>query len=152
MPARNALQPLAKARRGEMEHLIRLRKAWEWCKPGIVVSVPERIDLPADPTQFAQGRTRLQRRFGTPAIDPSRESLALRFENVPGLRRVRLNGQPIAQNDPKVGSFEVSLALPLPARNVLELEVDRIPPQTQEGANALWGDIALVIRPTHKRD
>ena len=120
------------------EHLIRLRGAWTCQADGD--DEGRRIDLPTD-RPVADRSVRLARPFGRPRIDPARESLAIRFEAIDGLREVRLNGVVLARPPAGTTRLEVPLAADLPARNVLELDVEPVPAT----APAEWGSIAIVI-------
>jgi hypothetical protein len=120
------------------EHIIRLRGGWLYHDPDGVSE--RRLTLPVAWTPGLTERVRLVRLFQRPAIDPGRESLALRLESIPGLVVVRLNGREQARPSARSGSLFLSLEEPLPSRNVLELEAE--PPA---GCSEPWGVIALVI-------
>jgi hypothetical protein len=87
---------------------------------------------------------RLVRPFNRPPIDPARESLFLELEQVEGLASVLLNDRVLARPLPGTSWLVVSLDDPLPARNLLVLEVE---PQAAGPEGLAWGQVALVIRP-----
>ena len=122
-------------------HAIRLRGGWD-CEARDGTTRP--LALPLDRWPDAPGPFRLIRRFGRPPIDVGRESLALRLGNVPGLREARLNGRPLDGPTAGESTWEVPIEGDLPARSVLELDVDPAD-MTQGGVG--WGEVALVIRP-----
>jgi hypothetical protein len=130
-------------------HLIRLRKAWQ-CQSIESHGLEEnRLDLPLTwpPDPAIPPRARLTRVFSTPPIEPALETLAIRFEQVPGLRSIRLNDRSIHLLNPLPDRFEIEADL-IKGKNCLVLEVDftseksTIIPPVGEG----WGSIALVIR------
>ncbi len=128
------------------EHLIRLRGPWT-CRPRLDNLEAEiRIDLPT-PTPPSVGESVcLARSFGRPPIDPDRESLALRFEAVEGLREVRLNGRILSRPDVGVDAIELAIVGPLPPRNRLEIDVDPPGASPRPTDSGPWGCIALVVR------
>ena len=121
------------------EHLIRLRGGWEFHMGESV----RRLALPLTWPPGLVSRVRLVRPFNRPPIDLQSERLGLRLDDVRGLLAVRLNGRELARPAPGTSMLELPLDEPLPARNVLELDV--APETTVEPA--AWGRIALVIRP-----
>jgi hypothetical protein len=128
------------------EHLIRLRGGWLWQPPQAEArSVAGcRVTLPLTWPAGHAGRIRLVRSFGPPPLDPDRETLALRLEQVGGLVSVRLNDREIARPTPGTTALEIPLPSPLPRRNLLVLDVD---PPGPERAPEPWGVVALVIGP-----
>ena len=110
-------------------------------EPGRRVTLP--LVRPAERTS----RVLLVRPFHRPPVNYEREALILRMEGVGGLVSACLNGQEIVR--PPSGTTEVSVRLdqPLPARNVLVLEVDLPALLDTSGDESLWGIIALVIQP-----
>lgn len=128
------------------EHLIRLRGPWS-CRTRLDDTEAEaRIDLPT-PISPSMGSTiRLARSFGRPPIDPERESLALRFEAVEGLREVRLNGRILSRPAAGIDALELTIDEPLPPRNLLEMDVDPPCEPLRSNGSEPWGCIALVVR------
>ncbi len=126
------------------EHLIRLRGGWVAWNENVETSSTEegpgeRISLPRTWTSTTRPRrVRLVREFGAPRLDPDRESLSLRMEQVPGLISARLNGQELALAESGTSFREFPIGPLLSRRNLLILEVE---PEGQK----LWGVIALVI-------
>jgi hypothetical protein len=120
------------------EHAIQLRKAWLE-RPRL--SHPRRLDLPlpSPPDRILH----ITRAFGRPPIDPARETLSLRLQDIPGLSAVLLNAQVLWQGPADANTNTLNLALPpdLPARNLLELQIT---PCSQH-ATTPWGRIALVV-------
>jgi hypothetical protein len=129
-----------------MEHLIRLRAAWERWEPGMGDELPRRVDLPASWPPGSIRPFRLRRQFHAPPVDPDRETLALRLENVDGLKAVWLNAALIERPATETRSLELDLPLPLPRLNVLELEVDPAGWAETLLNSTAWGSIALVVR------
>ncbi len=127
------------------EHLIRLRAGWEG---RVGLGEPQRVDLPTCWPEDLREPVRLARRFGSPRVDPGCESLVLRLEQVAGLQRVWLNGQRLSGSTREPARLEIPLPVPLPPRNLLELEAE---PYTGVSEDEVWGTIALVIR-THERE
>jgi hypothetical protein len=129
-----------------MEHLIRLRGAWEWWDPAALGNKPRRVNLPVLwPTGMPQP-FRLRRRFGAPPFDPAKEDLVLRFEDVPGLRSAWLNGRLLVGLESQRDLTQVSLVGLVERRNELELEVDP-GGWAEAGPEAVpWGSVALVIK------
>ncbi|MEO6811185.1 MAG: hypothetical protein ABI353_18915 [Isosphaeraceae bacterium] len=125
------------------EHLIHLRRAWEGTFVEGGAKVVRRVDLPASWPADLSTPFLLSRAFQRPPIEPDRERLLLRFASVSGLISVHWNGQELAR--PMIGTADLELALerPIPARNLLALEVD---PAGFNGLGIPWGTIALVIR------
>ena len=129
------------------DHRIRLRGAWERLETSSDPPPPPcRVDLPVIwSPRDATRPFRLIRRFGHPTIDPARQRLVLELADVPGLRAVRLNGQPLDLTlKASVEPVRIELPAPLPARNLLEVEVVLL----GSGPAAFdqpWGSIALVI-------
>ena len=121
------------------EHRIHLRKAWEigaWDAPN---SPATRIDLPLETPQAA-AHICLRRAFQQPAIDPNLDCLALLLEQIPGLKSVQLNGNPLWSG---LADDQTRLELPWlaeePRRCILTLEVEQGLPQG-------WGTVAILIR------
>jgi hypothetical protein len=128
------------------EHRIRLRAAWVLDPgPDPGEGRPRRVDLPIAWHEDAGPRARLRRGFGRPRLDPDRESARLELAEVPGLLAVRING---ADAGPIGGAGPLSVPLPdpLPARNVVELEVDLAGLGPAARARA-WGQVAVVVGP-----
>lgn len=128
------------------EHRIRLRAAWDLAPaPGGPPGPARRVDLPA-PWPGDAGPTALLRRgFGRPRLDPGRESARLELADVPGLVAVVVNGRRV-EPGPGEGVLSVPLPDPLPARNVVELEVDLAGLDPAARARP-WGSIAVVVGP-----
>jgi hypothetical protein len=134
------------------DHLIRLRGAWESIDPDRQDQRRLRLDLPAHWDRATPRLLCLTRWFRRPLIQSSDEVLLLRFEHVPGLTRVWLNGDLIdgctqASEPRSDGPFEIRLPN-LAERNLLTLDVllgedDEPADQCRQA----WGEIALVIRP-----
>jgi hypothetical protein len=126
------------------DYRIRLRGGWEWHEPSPPPgSPPRRVALPLqwDPAQ--PGPVRLIRHFGSPPIDPQREALELRLENVPGIVALCLNGEAFS-------SFGDFLGLPLQSgRSRNELVIDIDPRLAAQGSrpDLAWGQVAIVVRP-----
>ena len=125
------------------EHRIRLRGAWELVLPGVSGDSSRRWSLPAGWPEGLQGPVRLIRRFGPPTIDVVGETISLELREVPGLTRLDLNGKRLADPPDGVVDWVVPLVAPLPARNLLMLEVDL----DQVDPTREWGAIALLIAP-----
>jgi hypothetical protein len=119
-------------------HPIRLRGGWEAF--AVAGGSAQRVTLPLAAFPEGSDRLRLVRPFQSPPLDPARESLWLRLDNVPGLVAVTLNGRPLGRPP-----FDPPLNLPLgqglPARNRLVLEVE----SGQADPGSPWGDVALLI-------
>ncbi len=119
------------------DHPIRLRGGWELLPPD---APPSRVTLPITWPADTPRRFQLVRQFGRPPLAVN-ERIAFRFEDVPGLISAHLNGIPLDIGDVPGGS--IPLVEPLPARNVLILDVDRdavLPVHP-------WGTIALMVGP-----
>jgi hypothetical protein len=130
-----------------MEHLIRLRVAWERLEPEESAEVrPRRVDLPIIWPPGSTRPFRLRRRFHTPPVDTDSETVALRFENVEGLKAVWLNATLIESPKPGTHAIEIDLPLPLPRNNLVELEVDPAGWGEALMEPKMWGSIALVVR------
>jgi hypothetical protein len=95
------------------------------------------------------GRVLLSRPFNRPPLDRSREALRLELEDVAGLVAVVLNDRGLGRPPAGAGRLVIRLDDPLPARNVLVLEVAS-PPVGREGS--AWGNVALVIGPSPQAD
>jgi len=129
------------------EHQIRLRGGWEYCAAGLPESDHQRVTLPIRWKPDGLGRIRLTRRFGLPPVEPGREVLILRLDQVAGTHSIVLNGQPVAGVSPERSLYEIRLEHGRD-RNLLELDLE--PPRAgvdAAGAAAEWGIIALVVRP-----
>lgn len=118
------------------DHPIRLRGGWELIPPD---APPSRVTLPITWPADSPRRFQLVRQFGRPSIDPATERLSLQFEDVPGLISAHLNGVPLDINAVHGGS--IAPGHPLPARNVLILEVDFDAGRSDRP----WGAIALMV-------
>jgi hypothetical protein len=129
------------------EHLIRLRGGWEWQASEAGSEVGRRIALPTVWPPGLSAPIRLVRRFGGPPVDPQREQVVLRLENVPGLRSVWLNDRLLGQLTQNADALEFVVDEPLPARNLLRLLVDPTAWSDLEAISVPWGTIALAIRP-----
>lgn len=125
------------------EHLIHLRRAWEGRFVEGGAEVVRRVDLPTSWPMELSAPFLLSRSFRRPPIEPDRERLSLRLGSVLGLISIQWNGRELAR--PMVGTTNLELALegPIPARNLLTLEVD---PTESTGSEMPWGTIALVIQ------
>jgi hypothetical protein len=100
------------------------------------------VRWPSDQT----GLVTLTRRFGRPPFDSAREALSLRLDQVPGIRALHLNGQPLPPVSPTSSRIEFPLA-GLMDRNQLDLEVDIAAAGARSAVEkAVWGVISLVIR------
>lgn len=119
------------------EHLIHLRRAWtEHLDGGLV----QRLDLPlGSPPDRSLS---LSRRFGRPPREPASDSLLLRITQAPGLLNLRLNGCVLLEGPLDDRPLDIPLPPDLPARNLLELDVDA----EAAGRTRDWGQIALVVR------
>lgn len=131
-----------------VEHWIRLRGAWTCHGLGPDADPGRRVDLPTQGPPDRDRPFRMNRPFGRPRLDPLRESLTIRLEGVGGLRLVRLNGRVVAEPTAGTEALELPLPEPLPARNVLELEVDPAGRLGPAPGDARWGCVALVVRRT----
>lgn len=128
------------------EHQIRLRGGWEWHDPSNRRSRPRAVTLPFDWPAGQASPVRLVRKFGSPPLDPSRESLVLNLERVPGLVAVRFNDRPVPLPDPESSGLSVPLDQPR-GQNELVLDVDPVRAASALRPGSQWGHIALVIRP-----
>ena len=133
------------------EHLIRLRGPWELLDEAAVgPEAIRRIDLPIEILPGSDRPLRLRRRFGRPVRFRPGLACWLRFEDVPGLVQVTLNGEPLAtvpgDDVPSIDGSDVPIGSRLLPRNVLELTVAPGPPRQTE-AGRPWGAIALVFGP-----
>lgn len=119
------------------DHLIGLRRAWI----GEADGEARRIDLPTT-WDAADLPARLTRSFRTPRIESGNESILLRFEAVPGVVRILLNGVAIGPGPAPGDSAEVEIGHLLSGKNALELHLkaDAVPRGME------WGRVALVIR------
>jgi hypothetical protein len=127
------------------EHRIRLRGGWLLRETAPQVATPRRITLPLPGFASDAGGIVLFRSFQRPPLDPARESLWLRLDDVPGLRSVALNNRRIALVPPGVSSLLVPLGDDLLARNELRLDVDPVASRDTSEPDAPWGEVALVI-------
>jgi hypothetical protein len=82
---------------------------------------------------------RLSRGFQRPPRSPE-SRVVLRIVRAPGIRSIRINGQPLGPISPDLPGHEIELGL-LESRNELVLEID--PPR--DGSD--WGFISLVFLP-----
>jgi hypothetical protein len=139
-----------------VDHVIRLRAAWEarFLEGDALAS--RRIDLPVAINELPKKRFRLRRTFGAPPIIAGTEEVALRLCDVSGLRAVWLNGRMLTPSGSESALLEYPLDELRPARNELVLEVDPLDSTGTRATPALWGQIALVIRrrraPAHLGD
>ena len=117
------------------DHFIRLRRAWDAKVDGQSL----RVDLPATWTS-AVVPLELSRRFQRPRLGNPDEAIYLRFEDVPGLVSVFLNGVRIGPTQ-NPGDWEVAIPQPT-LSNQLLLILDPTLVAEVDG----WGKIALVIR------
>ena len=106
------------------DHPIRLRGAWEIADPGDEAEAPRRVDLPTEWPTGPPRIIRLRRRFGRPPVEDASESIRLELRDVPGLVEARLNGSRLAGPAEPGGDWIIPLPGPLPARSVIELDVD----------------------------
>ena len=120
------------------DHAIALRRAWE----GRFGEETRRVDLPIDWSTAGEVPSRLSRVFQRPPIDPEREALLIRFESVPGLRSVLLNGRDLGQPAADGTPWECGIddATPRANRLILGLEPAHFPPDSE------WGRISIVVR------
>jgi hypothetical protein len=128
------------------EHMIRFRGGWEWHDLEEGAAAPRRVTLPLTWPPDRRSLVRLVRSFHAPRLELGRETLALQMEAVEGLKSVWLNGREIARPIPGTSKLNLLLDVPLPARNLLVLEVEPSLPSELHQADSLWGTIALVIR------
>jgi hypothetical protein len=134
------------------QHLIRLRGGWfrvdpEWMPDPSAPPAGDRVTLPLTWPDAPgwRGRVRLVRSFGPPPVDPARESLSLRLDQVGGLVSAQLNGREIARPAPGTRALEIPLSEALPRRNLLILDVDVPAAGGPRAPHAPWGEVALVI-------
>jgi hypothetical protein len=127
------------------EHLIRLRGGWQWHDEPATEGVIRLVTLPLVWPADAPGCVRLVRAFHRPPLDRRAATLSLRLEAIAGLVAVRLNQSELAR--PRAETSELTLPLdePLPARNLLVLEVHPPDQADPRRGQQLWGRIALVI-------
>lgn len=124
------------------EHRIRLRAAWERLDPGN--STSRRVDLPiAWSADDLRASFTLRRGFGTPRIDPDRESVNLEVSNAPGLVALRINGRPVPL--PYAQPIRVAIGPELGHRNTIEVDAERIGDHEWDDATRRWGEVALII-------
>lgn len=120
-------------------HTIQLRGPWD------LDATPERrrLDLPA--AVLPGPGLRLCRRFRRPPRLAGPLDCRLRLDDVPGLRRVDLNGATLARYDePGLGPadrVDLQIGPLLAASNLLCLEADRPDPDPP----GPWGRVALVF-------
>jgi hypothetical protein len=130
------------------EHQIRLRRGWECREADAPDPEVRRLDLPVRWSSEIARRLVLTRRFGRPAVEPGRQVLILRLDQVVGTRAIILNGQTIASASAETTHYAIELA-DLAERNVLVLEIETPPQDASPVENRQdWGVIALVIRDT----
>ena len=91
------------------EHRIRLRGGWLLRETTPRDATPRRITLPLAGFDANAGKIILFRSFQRPPLDPGRESLWLRLDDVPGLLSVSLNNRRIALVSPGVSNVLVPL-------------------------------------------
>lgn len=133
------------------EHRIPLRRAWRLLRPRAGPPDATPIDLPSALLPGpGDGPFRLVRAFHAPRLDPDRESLSLRIDDLPGLVAARLDDAPLPWTPDEPGPVEIPLdGLVAPgARATLALEVEPGP----EAPAAPAGRVALVIRPRPPAD
>lgn len=125
------------------EHRIALRRAWD-----LLAEESRRIDLPAEPSDVVGlGAFGLLRKFHVPRLDPERESLSLRLDDLPGLVSVRLDGELLAAN-PEVDrglTIQLGRRLAPGARATLELAVDLRGLDPGTPWDRPFGSVSLVI-------
>ncbi len=124
------------------EHWIRLRGGWV-ADQGDSADSAGWLTLPLAAPPWPDAPRAVRRSFQTPSIDHQREGLWLVIAEMPGIREIRLNGEPIPPDASGNSPREIRLPGHLPRRCLLELElVERFPgPSTGD-----WGHVALVIR------
>jgi len=132
----------------QLEHLIRLRGAWQMRRPDDPAETPRRVVLPTSWPAEGAGTLLLTRRFQRPPVAAGRERVRLRLEAVAGLVSVRLNGDELARPAAGTEALELDVEGLLRARNELVLEVAPPAPGAEPSP---WGAIALVIGPTEAR-
>ncbi len=136
------------------EHLIRLRGPWE-LRTSTDSSAPSaRVVLPTESLPVTEQPIVLLRHFGRPARVSESPSCRLRCESVPGVFRIRLNGELLTErssSDPySTDPIEVPIPGPLRLRNQLELSV--LPPADHFPSSAQpWGSILLVFEEDTQR-
>ncbi|MGP0070003.1 MAG: hypothetical protein ACLQGP_41175 [Isosphaeraceae bacterium] len=126
------------------EHRIRLRGGWECIPLELPHPAAYRLTLPTRWNAEVRGPLRLIRRFNQPLLDPGFE-VVLRMEQVPGIRRIHLDGEESPVGTLEVSAYEISVDRSL-AHHELILEVETSTPNGPEPEVSEWGVIALVIR------
>lgn len=125
------------------EHLIRLRGAWEFETNLGGEPITRRVDLPTVWPADVRSPFCLGRRFGAPRLDPARDEIFLRLEDVAGLRKAWLNDIPLDLSPATAGRISIAIGTGLNPRNLLVLEVD--PSDWDQEPGGRWGTIALAI-------
>jgi hypothetical protein len=87
---------------------------------------------------------RIIRRFNQPPLE-SGDELVLRMEQVPGIRRLDLDGQLMTPGPPHQSEYEIALNRSVD-RHQLILEIETPTPDHATTEVPEWGVIALVIR------
>jgi hypothetical protein len=126
------------------EHRIRLRGGWECLPIGSPESETYRLTLPTRWSLDSPASLRIIRRFNQPPLE-SGDELVLRMEQVPGIRRLDLDGQRMIQGSPHQSVYELALN-PSVDRHQLILEIETPTPDHAATEVPDWGAIALVIR------
>ena len=124
---------------GVETHEIHLRRGWEWAASEGPETGPVRMTLPTRWDPAVAGLLRLTRRFQRPPRIPDSQVI-LRIGEAPGIRSIRINGQPLGPISPDLPGHEILLGNLAP-RNELVLEID--PPR--DGSD--WGFISLLFLP-----
>lgn len=127
-------------------HRIRLRGPWSYqaldpdAGPGA-----SRVALTCSweeaAVKAAHGELRLRRRFSWPARLDSHERLWLVFDQLPGLRVVSLNGEPLGPVISEAARFEFDVTGRIRPRDELEIQVMPL-----AGGGGAWGEVALEVR------
>jgi hypothetical protein len=132
------------------EHRIRLRGGWECIPIDGPASEAFRLTLPTRWEAEGPRRLRLIRRFSQPRTEAGTE-VVLQMEQVPGIRRLQIDGQSTPPGSPERSEFELALDGSA-ARHLLILEIETPIPDDPVTAAPEWGVIALVIRRTCLQD
>lgn len=124
------------------EHWIRLRGGWT-ADRGPSAESGGWLTLPMTRPPWPDAPRAVRRSFQTPPLDRDREELWLVIAAMPGLRSIRLNGQPLLAEASGNTSREIPLPAHLSGRCLLELELEEALSHSEAGE---WGQVALVIR------
>ena len=128
------------------EHRIRLRGGWLWIDPTSSDSTPRRVSLPLPGFPHESQRVILFRSFQSPPLEPDRETLWLHLQSVPGLVRLTLNEHELHEEPDHQKGLLYRIGAALPAHNRLILDVHPADAKNDQGVQASWGEVSLVIR------